>query len=112
MDDASKAGLRCVMRAYGWERRQSPTAICRWDECYTDVSLQDDYSRAAWSLLEDVLCRPDGAVAAHHEEEAVKMARCAVEGVPQDVRQLHKDVLSWQERTGTRLAVWGSGFRV
>ena len=80
MDDASKAGLRCIMRAFVWERRGSTSAACLWEESYSQVRLQESFVQAAWLLLEDILCRADGIIPVHHAEEVVKLTRSSLGG--------------------------------
>ena len=99
-DEADKITLRCLMRRFGWERRQEADRCCLWAETF-DGCLLRDYKEFAWYLLEEIL-HPWGSaeLQRRHWPEAVHASRHSHSGVPAEVLQLHGDLLQWQEQHG------------
>ena len=104
-DDAAKATLRCIMRCYGYERFDNPSAQLLWLQTYSAVKYQDDFLRAAWILLEHILIFPDRRGEyweMHHRPDRVKAARCGIDGMKSDVLKLQREIRAWQEEVDQR----------
>ena len=104
-DDAAKATLRCIMRCYGYERFDNPSAQLSWLQTYADVKTQRDFMNVAWNLLEHILVFPGRRGEyweMHHRPDRVKATRCGVDGLRSDVLKLQKEIRAWQEEFDQR----------
>ena len=99
-DEADKIILRCLMRRFGWERRQEADRCCLWAETFEGCLLRD-YKAFAWYLLEEIL-HPWGSaeLQRRHSPTSVRASRHSHSGVSGEVLQLHTDLLQWQEQHG------------
>ena len=104
-EDAAKATLRCIMRCYGYERFDNPSAQLSWLQTYADVKTQRDFMNVAWNLLEHILVFPARRGEyweMHHRPDRVKATRCGVDGLRSDVLKLQKEIRAWQEEFDQR----------
>ena len=99
-DDAAKATLRCIMRCYGYERFDNPSAQLSWLQTYAEVVTQHHFMNVAWILLEHILIFPGRRGEywqMHHRPDRVKAARCGIDGMKSDVLKLQKEIRARQE---------------
>ena len=104
-DDAAKATLRCIMRCYGYERFDNPSAQLSWLQTYAEVVNQKQFMNVAWILLEHILIFPGRRGEywdMHHRPDRVKAARCGIDGMKSDVSKLQKEIRAWQEEFDQR----------
>lgn len=80
LDEADAMLLRCLMRRYGWERRDPEVATCAWTECYkASIYKKSNCVEFAWFLLLDLLHTRSSpaleALRSHHNPTLVRELR-------------------------------------
>ena len=98
LDDAAKATLRCVMRCYGYDRFDNPSAQLSWHQTYAEVVNPKQFMNVALNLLEHILIFPGRRGEywdMHHRPDRVKATRCGIDGMQKEIR-------AWQEEFDQR----------